>query len=74
MRKQGKTRSEKVTFFKGTYRWRPAYDHALPISLQQHNTFYISHITSKRDACSQVAKGSDLYRADKSTKLCMVVA
>ena len=23
---------------------------------------------------SQVAKGSDLYRADKSTKLCMVVA
>ena len=25
-------------------------------------------------SCSQVAKGSDLYRADKSTKLCMVVA
>ena len=25
-------------------------------------------------ASSQVAKGSDLYRADKSTKLCMVVA
>ena len=23
---------------------------------------------------SQVAKGSDLYRVDKSTKLCMVVA
>ena len=23
---------------------------------------------------SQVAKGSDLYRANKSTKLCMVVA
>ena len=27
-----------------------------------------------RAVYSQVAKGSDLYRADKSTKLCMVVA
>ena len=57
MRKQRKTLSEKVTFFKGTYRWRSAYDHALPISLQEHNTFYVSHITSKRDAYSQMAKG-----------------
>ena len=27
-----------------------------------------------RQKSSQVAKGLDLYRADKSTKLCMVVA
>ena len=47
-----------------------------PYSLGRHRTYMVlpSPCTACSWAFSQVAKGSDLYRVDKSTKLCMVVA
>ena len=44
------------------------------LAVQRMSTYRAGATENKLNIHSQVAKGSDLYRADKSTKLCMVVA